>query len=81
MGEVIPPESNRNRWTLIEPKRSGAAERSLLAALTFGEDIEGLPAMNGHLSRNRFGRRLVGAASLLVLASIAIFGVARHFVA
>jgi hypothetical protein len=37
--------------------------------------------VNGHLSRNRLLRRIVGAASLLVLTCIAIFGVARHFVA
>jgi hypothetical protein len=37
--------------------------------------------MNGHLSRNRLLCRIVGAASMLVLTGIAIFGVARHFVA
>jgi hypothetical protein len=37
--------------------------------------------MNGHLSRNRLLCRIAGAASLLVLACIVIFGVARHFVA
>jgi hypothetical protein len=37
--------------------------------------------MHGHLARNRLLCRIVGAASLLVLSGIAIFGVARHFVA
>ena len=36
--------------------------------------------MNGHLTRNRLLRRIVGAASLLVLTGIAMFGVAYHFV-
>jgi hypothetical protein len=37
--------------------------------------------MSGHLTRNRLIRRIVGAVSLLVLTCIAIFGIARHFVA
>jgi len=36
--------------------------------------------MNGHLSRNRLLCRIAGAVSLLALAGIALFGVARHFV-
>jgi hypothetical protein len=37
--------------------------------------------MSGHLTRNRLNRRIAGAVSLLVLTAIAIFGIARHFVA
>jgi len=36
--------------------------------------------MNGHLTRHRLRRCIVGAVSFLILTGIAIFGVARHFV-
>jgi hypothetical protein len=37
--------------------------------------------MSGHLTRNRLNRCIPGGVSLLVLTSLAIFGIARLFVA
>jgi hypothetical protein len=37
--------------------------------------------MSGHFTRARLRRCIAGAVSLLILTCIAIFGVARHFVA
>jgi hypothetical protein len=37
--------------------------------------------MSAHLTRTRLQRCIAGAVSLLILAGILIFGVARHFVA
>jgi hypothetical protein len=37
--------------------------------------------MSGHLTRNRLNRCIAGAVSFLVLTSLAIFGIARLFVA